>query len=209
MNLGELRRRILKEAAGRTYKISLPYDSTVAAITTAYSALLEASGQDPRNVPGDKIASVAKWLCSRGKSGLLLYGGYGLGKTTMLNSLRHVFNSLTDCFALHFTAKKFVENYSDNGTVVCSEKTLVMIDELGREFDVHLQYGNATEPIADLICYREDRGLPTILSTNLTEKELRNRYGPYIYDRLFGSYNRIFYDGKSFRGNDNIHRQAV
>ena len=185
MNLGELRRRILREAAGRTYKISLPYERTVAAITTAYSALLEASGQDPRNVPGDKITSVAKWLCSNGKSGLLLYGGYGLGKTTML------------------------KNYSDNGTVVCSEKTLVMIDELGREFDVHLQYGNATEPIADLICYREDRGLPTILSTNLTEKELRSRYGPYIYDRLFGSYNRIYYDGKSFRGNDNVHRQAV
>lgn len=199
MNLDELRRKILRERDGRTYRITLPYEKTQAAITAAYSALLESSGHDPKDVPNDKISSVSKWLCCSGKPGLLLYGNYGTGKTTMLNAIRHVYNSLPDCFALHFTAKKFVENYSDNGFLVCSEKTLVIIDELGREFDIHLQYGNATEPIVDLICFREDRCLPTILATNFTEKELMSKYGPHIYDRLFGSFNRIYYSGKSYR----------
>lgn len=174
----------------------MPYEEVLSALKAAYSALVG----EGSSLPHDKLESVSRWLCGHGRSGLLLYGGYGLGKTTMLKAIRYVYDSAPDRRALHFTARRFVENYSSNGSNICAEKTLLMIDELGREFDVHLEYGNATEPVTDLICYREDRNLPTILASNLTDEELKKKYGPYVYDRLFGSYNRIFFDGKSFRG---------
>lgn len=46
---------------------------------------------------------------------------------------------------------------------------------------------------------RQMRSMPLLAATNLTEDELRTKYGEYVYDRLRSLCNRVFFDGESFR----------
>lgn len=194
-----LRRTILQERARRNFDIGAGVEDTLTVLQEAYKALVSTTGRDISGAPG-YLDTVARWLCGQGRSGLLLYGGYGLGKTTTLRAIMYTMRFLCPGKAVSFyMSRQVIALNADDLKSLRTGDALVMVDELGREQNERREYGNVSEPLIELIRYREDRGLPVILSSNLTDDEISAKYGPYIKDRLFGSYSRIFYEGESFR----------
>lgn len=165
---------------------------------TAYSALLEArcvkESKSGKNM--SRIASLSRWLNGAGKPSLLLYGGYGTGKTTLMLAAGYVLNE----FGMDYTYKpaRFFDD-PQNDLTRCRRPSLLMVDEMGREQEQVNDYGNRSRPLVDVLLYRHEKGYPTVLATNLLMDEIGRRYGEYFLDRLRGGYEMIFYDEKSYR----------
>lgn len=76
---------------------------------------------------------------------------------------------------------------------------LAVFDDFGVEY---VKEGGLVDAFLDeLIWYREAHTLPTIITTNLTSDQLRNRMPPRLVDRLRGKWGRIVAcNGESLRG---------
>lgn len=164
------------------------------------------------------IMDAANWLCDPGKRpGLLLYGNVGTGKTTLLNAMARLIN--VSCERERDANNKFKATLEEwkvvsviKAKTVISESTdpkgrygimmstaLLAIDELGVEPTETKLYGNATEPLIDLLCERYDRQLCTIISTNMGASEIAERYGRRVSDRFNEMFATIPFTSNSFR----------
>ncbi len=76
---------------------------------------------------------------------------------------------------------------------------LLIIDDLGAEMTTQFTVSS----LYNVINTRINAGLPTLISTNLTQGQLRERYTDRITSRLFGEYRPLL-----FRGTD-IRRQKL
>lgn len=198
-NLETLLREILKERAQPGFNIMADIRDVTEVLSKTYSVLVKSTGHTITDIP-EHLETVAAWMCGKGRPGLLIYGGYGTGKTTTIRAIRCAIRFFRPTHNVrHLTSKQVVVMPYDAFKTLYRGNDLVIIDEFGREQDERREYGNVSEPMVDLISFREDRGLPTVLASNLTDDEISEKYGPYIRDRLAGSYSRLFLDGDSRR----------
>ena len=72
---------------------------------------------------------------------------------------------------------------------------LLIIDDLGAEFPSQF----TTAAIGNLINERLYENRPTIISTNLSVKELTERYSERTASRIFGEYKRLLFVGEDIR----------
>ncbi len=166
------------------------------------------------------IADVAKWLCDPQKRpGLLLFGKVGTGKTTLLRAICATINEVCErdsyengtrettldnfrCISI-VKAKGIINDYINPQSrlryELMTKVSLMAIDELGVEPMESKSYGNVSEPLIDLFCERYDRQLLTIVSTNLGNAEIRQRYGTRLADRFNEMFATIPFNGQSFR----------
>ena len=128
-----------------------------------------------------QLEAVANWLVSPEKKwGLLLNGIPGNGKTTTLMAIRKVINALeledpnpiSENKVLGFrcqTAKELCEIATKDKTAFKQYKnsTILGIDEFGLEPTVVSSYGNEYTPVSDILAYRYEARLPTIMTTTL------------------------------------------
>ncbi len=131
---------------------------------------------------------------------LLFMGNSGLGKTHLSLAIVHdllkrgydciygsAYNLLSAMESDHFETHT---NTSYDAAVSCD---LLVIDDLGSEFmSPYIQ-----SCVYNLINTRLLSKKPTVISTNLSMKELEERYTPRITSRLIGNYT-----AKKFIGND-------
>jgi len=75
------------------------------------------------------------------------------------------------------------------------ESELLILDDLGSE----MASSFAASVLYEIINTRMVEGRPTIISTNLTEKEIIERYRERIHSRLFGSYRKLPFVGEDIR----------
>ena len=61
---------------------------------------------------------------------------------------------------------------------------LLAIDDLGMEPERIVKYGQVCDPISELIAYRYECRLFTIVTTNLPSGDIRPRYGDRTADRV-------------------------
>ena len=80
-------------------------------------------------------------------------------------------------------------------------KPLLGIDDLGNEPVEILDYGNPIHPIIRLIEYRYINQSFTFITTNLTAKEIRTKYGDRIADRFNEMLHVIIFEDGSYRKN--------
>lgn len=73
---------------------------------------------------------------------------------------------------------------------------LLIIDDLGTEMVNQF----TLSCIYNLINTRQNRGLPMLISTNLTQQELRTRYSDRITSRLLGEFDILLFLGRDNRG---------
>ena len=73
------------------------------------------------------------------------------------------------------------------------------IDDLGEEEPTLISYGNRVTPVIDLLAYRYNRMLFTMVTTNLTPPQIRMLYGIRIADRFNEMMLILNYQGLSFR----------
>lgn len=84
------------------------------------------------------------------------------------------------------------ESYSLNFVLDCD---LLILDDLGAEFSTNF----SVSVIYNIINSRLVEGKPTIISSNLTAKELEARYSPRVVSRIMGGYYTIPFLGNDIR----------
>ena len=193
-----LSQRISRERGIRRFNAWIPANELVKTLDAAYSALLEARGVKLAVSGANKsrIASLSRWLNGEGKPSLLLYGGYGTGKTTLMLAAGYALQAFGTDY-IYKPARFFDDPQNDFS--LCRKPSLLMVDEFGREQEQVNDYGNKSRPLIDTLLYRYDKGYSTIITTNLLIEEIGARYGEYFLDRLRDGYETIYYDEKSYR----------
>ncbi len=144
-----------------------------------------------------------------GKENLLLLGGTGLGKTHLSTAIAQVvatgghsvvYETAQTIFDA-FEQDRFHSGYGEKGRTADRFLTcdLLILDDFGSEFSTSF----VTACTYQLINTRLIRGLSTVISTNLTPKELLSRYDERVTSRILGTYRIL-----KFVGND-IRRQKL
>lgn len=158
------------------------------------------------------ILKAARWLTQpEGKSGLLLMGLYGNGKTTLMQSLIRLISFVSESqngysrrYKTRFiTAKEIAmmcidESSRDEYRTLINEPMLA-IDDLGAEPAEVISYGMSYSPITDLLTARYDRQLITLATTNLSNRQIKDKYGERIADRFNEMMEVIIFRNPSYR----------
>jgi DNA replication protein DnaC len=157
----------------------------------------------------DKIQKISKWLTDKTKkTGLIMFGMVGTGKTTFANAIRDTVNYLyginSEIKATEVkcsTITKLARDGNFEEIEKIKKKPVLIIDDLGFESSSENvnHYGNKFNPIIDLMEYRYDKQLCTIITTNLDMEQIADLYGEKIADRLNEMMNKIDFQGGSFR----------
>lgn len=201
------RRKITKAR----FRFPLTTEQAVDVLTASYQVEVEYRGRafSADAQTAGNIRRVAECLTAeKPRFGILLCGMSGNGKTTMLYAFRSALNWMNDSgmfsdrrtgmrieFAKDITASARQQEY------LLSIRGLPMlaIEDMGREPTEVMDYGNVTSPVVDLLEYRYDNQLFTFITTNLTPKEIREKYGTRIADRFNEMLNVIIFKNQTYR----------
>lgn len=178
-------------------------------ITMGYEVWKRASQYDGAEHSEARIQALAKALATTGrKTGILLCGMPGNGKTTMMRSAIDVINAADvkdrygrDIAIKEYSAKEIamMNRESINEYRAVCNRPLLAIDDLGEEPAETMDYGNIQSPMVDLIEHRYSHRLFTMITTNLTPKNIKEHYGARVADRFDEMMNVIYFDNKSYR----------
>lgn len=160
----------------------------------------------------EHIESVARWATAGLKFGIMLSGSYGNGKSTIVRALQSVTTYLydrkypnaqpQDKVSLRIVNALDVSNAATHDQTTFrrySTSPFLAIDDVGLEPAEVMNYGNVINPLVQLITYRYDNLLPTIITTNLTPAQIREHYGERIADRFVEFFERIVFTNPSYR----------
>lgn len=134
---------------------------------------------------------------------IVMIGKTGLGKTHLSLSIAKTVAE-KGFGVVYAPAQKLVSNlerehFSFSGSDAVLQKytncDLLIIDDLGAEFPS--QFTSAA--IGNLINERLFENRPTIISTNLSVKELSERYSERTASRILGEYKRLLFAGEDIR----------
>lgn len=183
-------------------------------MSPADDPLLSAGFPDPATAL--RIAKAARWLTGDHRPGLLLYGTVGSGKSTLARAICELIGVLHDSplrserlAVARTSAPELVELKAPREARTaadCEElfarlrsAPMLLIDDLGVEATAVRAWGNCLTPVIDLLYYRYDRRLFTIVTTNLDAQALEAAYGVRIADRMAEMFDRIGHTGPSYR----------
>lgn len=76
---------------------------------------------------------------------------------------------------------------------------VLCIDDIGLEPTEVLDFGNAINPVIEIMEHRYRQQLFTFITTNLTPKQIREKYGDRIADRFNETMKCIVYTNPTFR----------
>lgn len=162
-----------------------------------------------------QVTKMAKLLCLPHKTfGMLLRGGMGNGKSTLLRALSMLASSLTlhgfDVYEhakfVYKTAIQVFDMYTNDHEAYNELKTVtnLIIDEVGVEPSELNYFGCQVQPIKELLYARYDEFKYTVLGTNLSMKGIADKYDDQrLTDRLKEMYPQgrwIVFTSQTFRG---------
>lgn len=205
-----LRLRVLPSGMG-SFKLPMTVDEAEAYIRGAFEAQVELRGGAVQydEMTTKNLRLVAETLAGDGhKFGLLLAGTCGNGKTTTMRAVQSVVQLLNNTryrsgerIGNRLLEAKEITQLSDKSGQLTAYQTipLLFLDDLGREPTEVMRYGNVTSPITELLEYRYNQRLTTIVTTNLEPSEIREKYGDRIADRFNEMFALVSYTGVSYR----------
>jgi DNA replication protein DnaC len=145
---------------------------------------------------------------------LTFYGSNGNGKTYLTsiilkNAYRYRYSAqritIASVISLTFKGDSKTDSEYDLLKRVWDVEFLVL-DELGKES--MSKRGNEISVIDDLMKYREEKGLPTIICTNLSLEDIKRNYGATLYSMIKQSVC-LEMNGEDKRGDIFEQRKAV
>lgn len=205
-----LRLRVLPSGMG-SFKLPMTVGEAEQYIRGAFEAQVELRGGTVEydEMTTKNLRLVAETLAGDGhKFGLLLAGTCGNGKTTTMRAVQSVVQLLNNTryrsgerIGNRLLEAKEITQLSDKDGQLAAYKTVpvLFLDDLGREPTEVLKYGNVTSPITELLEYRYNQRLTTIVTTNLEPSEIREKYGDRIADRFNEMFVVVRYTGVSYR----------
>lgn len=156
------------------------------------------------------IATTSQWLINPDRQGLLIMGTLGNGKTTMVGAIENIIRVMDICdphtekrvllrcvSALHIT-RLAKDDYSAFKELCLTP--MLAIDDYGTEPAEIQDYGNIMRPMDELLYTRYSNQLATIMTTNLTNEQLRARTADRLYDRFREMFKVIIFTNPSYRG---------
>ena len=136
---------------------------------------------------------------------LALFGGTGLGKTHLSSAVAHevlkkgydvlyvtALDLIGDFEAEQFGSKSLAHGELTDKYFDCD---LLIVDDLGTE--VANQF--TVSVIYNLLNIRINRNAPTLISTNLSQKDLLAKYNDRITSRIFGEFRPLLFLGADVR----------
>lgn len=169
-----------------------------------YSASADGEGFAPRARMKEILALCKKYAAnfSTESESLLFLGGVGLGKTHLSLAIANA--AIARGYGVVYgpaptlisAAEKERFSGEDNGameSLLCCD--LLIIDDLGTEFATQF----SLSVINDVINTRLQKKLPTIINTNLTLRELAEKYTARVSSRLIGCYTMRQFLGQDIR----------
>ena len=158
----------------------------------------------------NQLHEMTHWLTSPSSHfGILLCGGCGNGKSTMLKAFQQLLNSLhipkpdnDGTYGIQIVDAKYIAHLCKNNheayrKLICVD--MLGIDDLGTEPSEVMDYGNVYTPVIDLLTKRYEEQLFTIITTNLTPQQIRDHYGDRIADRLNEMVQKIVFSNGTYR----------
>lgn len=189
----------------------LSLEQTTIGLTAAYQAEVEYRRRQCLLDEETKknIGAFAKFLTDNSsRFGVMLSGICGNGKTTLIYAFRTLLNYLnskrvfpnTDTGIIIVDAKEIAEYAKDLKKFhELRSQPMLAIEDMGRESVEVMSYGNVLNPVIDLLEYRYNQQLFTLISTNLKPQEIRERYGNRIADRFNEMFDKIIFRNKTYR----------
>lgn len=205
-----LRLRVLNSGTG-AFKLPMTVDEAEQYIRGAFEAQVELRGgtvqYDEMTIKNLRLVSETLAGDSH-KFGLLLAGTCGNGKTTTMRAVQSVVQLLNNTYyrcgeriGNYLVGAKDIAGIPDKTGVlkIYQATPLLFLDDLGREPTEVMRYGNVISPITELLEYRYNQRLTTIVTTNLEPSEIRQKYGDRIADRFNEMFALVSYTGVSYR----------
>ena len=149
------------------------------------------------------------------KPGLNLCGLQGNGKSTMAKAILRMIRDLNYSGHFKFMGEYFtVDTRSIKATDICTlhkaedyqsirnlkQTSILVIDDLGEEPKEVLVYGTPIYPVREVLESRYDSLKFTILTSNLSPKDLPEHYGWRVVDRFKEMFHQVPFKGNSYRG---------
>ena len=143
--------------------------------------------------------------------GLFMPGSVGNGKTTMLKAIRDVLVYLVDKGVINYcegdkyprfvTSREMANIAKDPNEFRALKSTkYLLIDDLCEEPVEVISYGNYIYPFIELLEYRYDQMLPTIISSNFNAESISEKYrNVRLKDRMKEMFKIISFVEESFR----------
>lgn len=202
-----LQRKITKDHFRLPYTKEQAYDLMRAAYMAEVEFRHREYKEDEHVVAN--LRSVASYLTDEGsRFGIMLCGVCGNGKTTMLYAFQNMLNYLIDRNIFDkekvgiriIDAKEILSLGKDDKEFsrIRADK-MIGIEDLGKEQTGVMDYGNLINPVIDLLEYRYNQQLFTFITTNLTPKDIRKKYGNRIADRFNEMLHVVIFGGKTYR----------
>lgn len=157
------------------------------------------------------LEGIAKMMTGKStKCGILLCGNCGNGKTTSMEAFISVSKFLRKLkggcaqtgtnFLASTSARRLTQLAKDENAMSEAKRSIILcIDDIGLEPTEVLDYGNTINPVIEIIEQRYRQQLFTFITTNLTPKQIREKYGDRVADRFNETMKRIVYENPTFR----------
>ncbi len=134
---------------------------------------------------------------------LYFYGRTGLGKTHLslaianevLGKGYNVLYGSVISFFNKIEKEKFGKVTDSDTESLLIDADLLILDDLGAEF----MTAYTQSVLYNIINSRNCRGVPTIISSNLTFEELKNRYPESVTSRIIGNFSPVYFTGDDVR----------
>lgn len=163
-------------------------------------------GESPYNEMASVFNSCKKYAenFDTDSTSLYFYGRTGLGKTHLSlaianEAIKKGYNVIYGS-VINFLNKMEKEKFGRAESAVDTEELLIdadllILDDLGAEFST----AYTVSALYNVINSRVARGVPTIISSNLSLEELKSRYPESIASRIIGTFATVKFIGKDIR----------
>lgn len=188
------------------FRLKLPKEEAEQLLGYIYQDIVTSRGMDYcQNEQAEAtIRKTAQWLCDGKRMGLMVNGGVGTGKTTLLKAISRLLSVTTGvrtimCSANDIISRELGRISAQTDTDSLRDIPVLFIDDLGTEAVEVSSYKNEYSPIIELLSIRYERQSPTLITTNLTRDKFEDRYGERVADRSREMFDWLSFKGQSFR----------
>lgn len=173
-------------------KINISIDNAKEILANALRYFISLENRESIWLP--EYEEVADWLNDNQGRGLFLYGNCGRGKTVLARYvipaiLLKYDRKVVNCF----DAQEMNTNLYE-----VLKKKIVCIDDIGTE-EVSVSYGNKRLAFLEVVDAAEKHGKLLIITSNLNQEQLVQKYGDRTMDRIISTTKRVLFKGKSLR----------
>jgi len=190
--------------------IDLSYNEFIELFVVFAEIEIKRLGKTHKFIIDKSNENILKWLYSYStgtkstqfnidfNKGILLIGGFGVGKTLIMKAYISLINSFDKKIIKSYHSKELTIILPEVGLHTLLKKPL-FVDDIGKENREVKVFGTIIQPFVDLISLRYEHNTWNFATANYKLDTLKEKYGETITDRMKDIYNIIELNGKSKR----------